>query len=41
MRIDAYLDRVVRPSIVEWAISLVVDVVALVVLLAVIAEGTR
>jgi len=41
MRIDAYLDRVVRPSIVEWTVSLVVDVVALVVLLAVIAEGTR
>jgi len=41
MRIAAYLERVVRPSIVEWAASLVVDVVALVVLLAVTAEGNR
>ena len=41
MRIAAYLERVVRPSIVEWAISLVVDVLALGVLLAVVAEGNR
>ena len=39
MRIAAYLDRVVRPSIVEWAVSLVVDVVALAVLLSVSVRG--
>ena len=39
MRISAYLDRVVRPSILEWAASLIVDVVALVVLLAVTVRG--
>jgi hypothetical protein len=41
MRIAAYLDRVVKPSIVEWAISLVVDVAALAVLLGVIAANVR
>jgi hypothetical protein len=41
MRITAYLERVVRPSVVEWAVSLAVDVVALVVLLAVSAEAGR
>jgi len=39
MRIAAYLDRVVRPSIVEWAVSLAVDIIALVVLLTVTIRG--
>ena len=41
MRIAAYLERVVRPSILEWAVSLVVDVVALAVLLAVTVRVDR
>jgi hypothetical protein len=41
MRIAAYLERVVRPSILEWAVSLVVDVVALAVLLAVTVQVDR
>ena len=39
MRIAAYLERVVRPSILEWSVSLVVDVAALAVLLAVTAQA--
>lgn len=41
MRIAAYLERVVRPSILEWAVSLVVDVVAFAVLLAVTVQVDR
>jgi hypothetical protein len=41
MRIASYLQRVVRPSILEWAVSLVVDVVALAVLLAVTVQVDR
>jgi len=41
MRIASYLQRVVRPSILEWAVSLVVDVVALAVLLAVTVRVDR
>jgi hypothetical protein len=37
MRIRSHLERVVRPSIRDWSISLVVDVVALAALLASVA----
>jgi hypothetical protein len=39
MRLRAYVDRVVRPSIRDWSIGLVVDLVALLALLVAIRNG--